>query len=363
LTIVNPTTLKSDRAETPVRIEEITADDRGVEITPKAVLSAGTNRLQIGYSAIELTSVEKVRFRYRLDGFDAAWIEAGRQRQAVYTQLPARSYRFVVQATNHDGSWSEPGAVWQFAITPMFYETAWFATMVITSLALIGWATWRFHIRRVRQQFALVLSERVRMSRELHDTLLQSLVGVAVQVGTVADALESSSPARQQIIRIRERVEEYIRDARQSIWNLRAPVLASRDLSSSLRCVGERAIGERPIALEIATVGEPVKYASEVEEQLLRIGQEAILNAALHADPTRIHIALQYSDDSLRLSVSDDGGGFDVAHAFANADGHYGLITMKERAEAAGGRLDISSTPSTGTSVVVAVRYSPPDLE
>src|SRR6185436_14346055 len=99
------------------------------------------------------------------------------------------------------------------------------------------------------------------------------------------------------------------------------------------------------------------------EEQLLRIGQEAILNAALHADPTHIHISLHYSDEALRLSVSDDGCGFDVAHAFGNADGHYGLITMKERAEAAGGRLDISSTPSTGTRVKVTVRYAPAESE
>src|SRR4051812_40732607 len=127
---------------------------------PKVVLPPRTNRLQIGYSAIELTSIGKVRFRYRLEGFDASWIEAGRQRQAVYAHLPPRSYRFVVQATKHDGSWSEPGAAWEFSIAPMFYQTAWFAALSLAGAVLIAWGAWRSHIRQVRQQFTLVLGER-----------------------------------------------------------------------------------------------------------------------------------------------------------------------------------------------------------
>ena len=360
LTIVNPRSLKSGRAPTLVKIEEATADDRVLGIVSEALLSPQTARLQIDYTAVELTAPQKVRFRYRLEGFDADWIDAGQRRQALYTHLPARKYRFHVVASHGDGSWNDSGASWDFSIAPMFYQTTWFAALCALALSLGTWAAWQLHLRHIRREFALLLGERVRLSRELHDTLLQSLVGVALQFDAVSKSLDSSSPVRGKVVRLRKQVEEYIREARHSIWNLRSPILETRDLVAALREIGEHATADKAVGFELTLSGTPSRYPVEVEEQVLRIGQEAVLNAIQHAQPHHILIELQYEDRSLALRVSDDGRGFDPAHTAAAADGHYGLVSMKERAEAAGGQFRLASGQGSGTLVEMVVPMPPP---
>ena len=357
LTVVDSRSLKKSRVPTKVKVEETTVDEHASSAVAQTVLPPRTTRLQIDYSAVELTYPEKIRFRYRLEGFDAEWIDAGRRRQALYTHLPPRTYSFRVVASNVDGSWNEPGAVWEFSIAPMFYQTAWFAAVCALVLGFCTWAAWEIHLRHVRRQFALLLGERVRLSRELHDTLLQSLVGIAVQVGAVANTLDASSTAKGQIVRIRKQVEEYIREARHSIWNLRTPILETRDLASALRDIGERATVNTPVAFEFKLSGTPSRQLEDVEEQLLRIGQEAVLNAVHHAQAHRIHVELEFGDRSLTLRVTDDGIGFDTRAVLgmSTPGDHYGLVTMKERAEQIGSLLTLTSEKGSGTLLEVVV--------
>ena len=143
----------------------------------------------------------------------------------------------------------------------------------------------------------MVLAERARLSREIHDTLLQSLVGVALQVDAISNTLDSSSSgARRQLVRIRRQVEAYIREARQSIWDLRSPVLETHDLHAALREFGKRATAGKPVRFATSVTGTPRQCSAKVENQLLRIGQEAITNAVRHADAKRIHLELTFDD-------------------------------------------------------------------
>ena len=205
-------------------------------------LPARTTRLEIQYAVLNLASLLKTRFRHRLEGFDADWIDAGTRTEAFYTNLPPRKYQFQVIASNDDGTWTEPAAVWDFSIAPMFYQTTWFAVVCVAAAIVAVAGIWHLHVRQVRQRFALLLGERARLSREIHDTLLQSLVGVALQLDVVANDLESSAPpAKEQFVRMRKNVEEYIREARQSIWDLRSLKLGCTDLAAALREAGEHA--------------------------------------------------------------------------------------------------------------------------
>ena len=125
----------------------------------------------------------------------------------------------------------------------------------------------------------------MRLSRELHDTLLQSLVGVALEFDAVSKSLDTSPDlAKARVVKIRERVEEYIREARRSIWSLRSPALETGDLIDALRDGAARATSDQPVELEFSVSGVPQRYASDVEHQLMRIGHEAVLNAARHAE-------------------------------------------------------------------------------
>jgi len=279
----------------------------------------------------------------------------GANREAVYTNLPPQQYRFVVEATNGDGVWTQ-GATWNFGVEPMFYQTRWFAALMTVMAGLLVAAVWRIRVRSVRRQFALVLAERIRMSRAIHDTLLQGLAGLALQVDDLSHTLEDADrqSARRRVVKMRRMVEEYIREARQSIWDLRSPRLAQSDLPNALKQAGERAIGERPVTLDFTITGTPHRCAPFVEEQLLLIGQEAVNNAVQHGRATRVGMEIFYDESHTRLRVSDDGCGFDPA-SLAEANGHYGLISMRERAEQVKGRVRIDSSPGRGTLVEAVV--------
>ena len=191
---------------------------------------------------LTLARSNRIRFRYRLDGFDTDWVDAGPRRTVFYTNLSPRDYRFRVEAHAEDGTWSTSAADWPFTIQPAIYQTRWFYASGVTMIVACIVLAWRFRLALVRRQFSLALAERARLSREIHDTLLQSLVGVALQFDGIANALGPSSvSAREQLTRIRRQVEAYIREARQSIWDLRSPILETHDLAAALARVRQGA--------------------------------------------------------------------------------------------------------------------------
>lgn len=356
LSIVNPRALREAPTRRPMAIEFVRADETPFEPVMGLTLPARTTRLEIGYSELNLSSPQRTRFRYRLDGFDADWVEAGTRRTAFYTNLPPRNFAFRVQASAADGSWLDRDATFAFAIAPMFYQTTWFTTGVVIMLALSVWAVWQLRLRQIRRQFALLLGERVRLSRELHDTLLQGLVGVALQFDAIAADVEVNAPGmRRSFVRMRKQVEEYIREARHAIFELRSQRLRRGDLMTALRTVGEHATADQGIRFEFEVDGDPRPCSSTVEGELLRIGQEAINNAVRHARPGTIRVDLSYTQADITLQVSDDGCGFDHHVAVETSADHYGLISMRERAEEIGASLVITSHPNQGTHIRASV--------
>ena len=359
ITVADPRRLAPQRPMPFVAIDEALADDVRLE---GAELPPGTSKVEILFTAPELTSPLKTRFRYRLEGFDPDWIEAGSRRSALYTNLSPQEYTFRVAVSQDDGRWSETEATWSFTLRPRFYQTWWFPVLVIATVAALVWGAWQIRVRQLRRQFSLVLGERVRLSRELHDTLLQSLVGVALEFDAVSKSLDTSpQTARARVIRIREQVEEYIREARRSIWSLRSPALETGDLIDALQEGAARATSGHDVAFTFEQSGDRRRLASQVEHQLLRIGQEATLNAVRHAAANRITMRLEFESSAVRLRITDDGCGFDTARGPEGTTDHYGLITMAERAQEAGGKLTITSSPGSGTTVEAVVPTSAAD--
>jgi signal transduction histidine kinase/ligand-binding sensor domain-containing protein len=356
VTVIDPRTLTSSGPPAPVRVERVIANETVLPPGFEGVLPPRTARLEIDYTVLNLTSPLKTRFRYRLEGFDADWIDADTRRQAFYTNLSPGPYRFRVVANNDEGTWAEPGAVWAFRIRPMFYQTPWFVGAGLASIVVAVLAAWRIRTRQLRKQFSLLLGERARLSREIHDTLLQSLVGVALQFDVIANDQDSLS-SKARLVRMRKEVEEYIREARQSIWDLRSPKLQRLDLPAALREAGERAAGDS-IGFTFTVRGTPYRCSANVEEQLLRIGQEAVMNASRHAHARQLSMELGYGEAAITLTVSDDGVGFNPDHAANGTNGHYGLTTMKERAENIGGGFTVASGDGRGTRIETVVPVS-----
>ena len=160
LTLLDPRTLDDNHppAPPPVRIDGAIANERRFRMAQRTSFPPGTGRLQINYTALALTAPNKIRFRYRLDGVDTSWVDAGSRRVAFYTNLSPRSYRFVVESSTEDGTWNTSTAAWDFAIQPAFYQAIWFYAACSGIVGFGLWATWRFRLGLVERQFSLVLS-------------------------------------------------------------------------------------------------------------------------------------------------------------------------------------------------------------
>ena len=355
LTVVDPRQASSERhrAAAFARIAGVTVDNRTASITTEGVLPAGTRTLQIDYTALRLTAPRQTRFRYRLDGFDPDWVDAGARRQAYYTNLAPGTYVFRVEASGDGGAWTAPEARWPFTVRPAFHQTLWFYALVGTALLLVAWGVAHTRVWLLNRQFQATLAERARLSREIHDTMLQSLAGIALQVQAIArqsapDAVEQQS----RLVALRRQVEEHMREARQAVQNLRSPMLESCGLAGALEEIGRRTVTP-PARFELSA-DAPIKLAAATEGELLRIAQEAITNAARHAGATTIRVDLHPNGGSIRLRVTDDGRGFDVNAMLSAGSAHYGLTGMRERAARIGGRLTVTSS-AAGTIVEAAV--------
>jgi signal transduction histidine kinase/ligand-binding sensor domain-containing protein len=356
LTVVDPRHIAHGPPRPIVaQIASATVDDRLVATASTSALAAGTRKLQIDYTALRLTGPGWLRFRYRLDGFDRDWVEAGARRQAYYTNLAPGNYVFRVQADGDGTQWTVPEARWQFTVQPAFHQTRWFYALSGVGVLLLAAAAAQTRVWILNRQFTATLAERTRLSREIHDTMLQSLAGIALQVqGIARQCVPQAATQREQLLALRREVEEHIREARQAVLNLRSPMLESCGLAGALREIGTRVIAP-PARLEV-TAGT-ISTSAAVEGELLRIGQEAITNAARHGGATDIRVDLRQESDVVRLRVTDNGGGFDV-DAVTAGNGHYGLLGMRERAERLGGRLTITSGAG-GTVIEASVPCAP----
>lgn len=352
--IADPANLLQNSTPPPVVIEHFTVDDAELPVTKP--IPPGHNRFVFQYAGLSYAAPSRVRYRYILEGFDKQWTDAGNRRTAYYTNLPAGSYRFRVQAASVDGVWSQTGAELAFSVRPPFYRTAWFLLLTLAALAAIAILIYRLRLRRLQAQFEAVLAERNRMAREIHDTLAQSFAGVSVQLELVSQLLAHSQPAAasQQLDRTRAYVREGLAEARRSIWDLRA-ITAQNTLPTRLTHLVEQSRTE-PLAVHLNIGGTYRELPSSVENELLRIAQEALTNVQRHANATEVNVDLRYDPNHLHLTIADNGSGFNPSHS---SNGHFGLQGMRERAAQIDAQLNITSSPNRGTTITLDLPVSP----
>jgi signal transduction histidine kinase/ligand-binding sensor domain-containing protein len=357
MTIIDPAQLPPGHPPALPRIEEVTADGRRIAPAQNLALPAGTSTLRIGYGTVSLSSASKLRFRYMLDGMDREWVQAGTGREATYANVPPGDYRFRV-STTRDGRWTE-ATLWAFSVSPRFYRTRAFAALIVLGSASMLALGWWLRLRAVRNQYALVFEERARVSREIHDTLLQSLAAIGVELESIATQLDASQePARQGLRRLRRQVGHCLREARDSILELRDNTLMKpRALIDLLRELTENTSRTKGTATEFSYTGRPRPCSPDADIQLFRIAQEAINNAIRHGQAKLVRVALAYRDDHLVLTIIDDGCGFvpDERDPKPAVGEHLGLVTMRERAARVRGRLTILSSPGQGTTIEATV--------
>ena len=352
---VDPLHLAINRVPPLLSIERMQVDDAPQIVSNTVSIGPGGRRLAIDYTALSFTAPQKVRFKYRLEGFDHDWVDAGPLRTAYYTNLPPGRYTFRVLACNNDGVWSTAPASLSLYLKPYFYQTKWFYFFLLSAVVLLWYAGYRWRMRQLESRFNAVMAERNRIAREIHDTLAQGFVAVSVQLQIVSRLLGSSTEsARQHLGQAQELVRHGLEDARKAIWELRSQSAENQDLAAQLAKMADRVTAGTEIRTEVRVNGAYRPLDKTLEGELVRIAQEAVTNAVRHAAPERIQIQLRFSGKQLELSVEDNGRGFS-GEMPAMRDGHFGIAGMKERAEQIGGILTVKSRSGEGTQVCIAV--------
>src|SRR6201988_171319 len=354
LAVIDPEHIPLNTAAPPIAIEQLFVDNQSIPLTQKVTLSPSSSRLDFYYTALSFIAPENVRFKYKLEGFDDNWIDGGVRRVASYTNLRPGNYQFRVIAANNDGVWNESGAAVAFYLEPRFYQSYWFFALVLVLLALTAWQLYRMRVRRMAHQFSAVLAERNRIAREIHDNLAQDILGISVQLELVARLMPTArDAAKSHLDRARILVRNSMTEARRYVWDLRSQELQKKDLPAALRDTTKRLTAENNVEAIVEVTGPLRPLPPSVETNLLRIGQEAINNAVKHARANRIDVTLNFDTRSVQLNIRDDGRGFDPEAQIA--DGHFGLIGMRERAEQIGAVLTIDSAVERGTQIAVNV--------
>jgi signal transduction histidine kinase len=330
-------------------------DGRPVEIHSASEIAFRGRELQIAYTGLSLMVPERVRFRYKLDGFDWTWTDAGTRRNVVYVNLPPGRYRFRVIACNNDGVWNTSGAGLAFRLAPYFYQTSWFAVSCVGVLALLIWGFHWLRVRRLVSRFQLVSRERARVTRELHDSLLQGFSGVVYQLEAAARLFESNPElSKERLDRAIDQADQSLGETRRTIMSMRLPALEHHTLPEALSTIGAQLTEGTPITFHLTVKGLIRQLGYEVQANIYLIGREAITNAVNHAEPRRILAQMTYSEREVRLTVQDDGSGFDLEAASEKKD-HWGVAGMRERANQIGASFTLESALGRGTKIGVSV--------
>ena len=363
---IDPAHLTRNTISPPVSILSIASENGRKAVSGPIRFPAGTHRIEIDYAGLSLSVPERVHFRYKLDGVDADWQNVGTRRQAYFNNLGPGAYRFQVIACNNDGVWNYDGASLDFLVAPAYYQTTWFRVLCALALTALLWALYQLRLHQVHRQLARGLEERLgermRIARELHDTLLQSFQGAVFQIQAARTMLLRKADNAMQVLD--EGIlaaEGGIAEGRAAIHDLRPEPITQRNLPQLLEETGhelaaaQRIHGESP-SFKVIVEGKERTLSLVLQDEIYKIAREMIRNAFKHAAASHIEVEIRYDHDQLRLRIRDDGKGID--HKILKPGGqteHWGIQGIRERTQRIGAQLEFWSEAGAGTEVELTI--------
>ncbi len=345
-------------AKPSIYLTDVTVGRNAQHAGHQLVLPPGTSHVEIDFGAVEISSPEKIRMQYRLDGVDSEWLNAGPNPHAIYSTMPVGTHILHIRACNRNGIWDQQGVAFTITQLPYFYQTRWFvAAMVALGVLLIGF----LYSLRVRQlshrmsaRFDERLAERTRVAREIHDTFLQTVQGSKM----VADHSLKNPADHARMLRAMEQLSTWLGQAteegRAALNSLRASTTEKNDLAEAFRRAIDECRNDSAMEISFSVKGKSREMHPVVRDEVYRIGYEAIRNACAHSGGERVDVALVYAHD-LTVQVSDNGIGIDSDVAEEGKEGHFGLRGMRERAERIGSKFSLVSSRDKGAVLTLVV--------
>ena len=324
-------------------------------------LPAGTTTIRFTYDALSLSIPERVRFKYLLKDSDDSWQEADTKRDAIYRNLSPGHYQFTVAATNGDGIWNPMNASIQLSIPPLFYQTIWFRMLAVLVFAMLVWMLFLVRLRqsneRIEARLGERLTERDRIARELHDTLLQGFQMLVLRFQVITDTISPENPARRLLEDSLSRAERTLQEGRDKVVALRSETESGNDLAVELAQFGHELSSGSKTTFQLTVEGNPRQIHPVVYEEIQMIAREAITNSFRHASATAIECVIQFATRHFLFVSRDNGCGIpDRVLQTRSKDGHWGLVGMEERAQKIGAVLRIGRGDTGGTEVALKLR-------
>jgi len=350
----------------PAVIDSVLVDDQEKALADgPLVIAPGQHRITFAYTTPPAPAPEQIHFRYRLADWDKNWIDAGNAREVSYTALPPGTYRFEVIAINRSGNSVSYPTRLSLRLKPFFWQTGWFRVLVVViAVALIVEITRRrthVNAERLSLQFQERAAERERIAYQIHDTVIQDMIGTALQLELLGFQI-SDQPQRaaSKLELLAGGLRETIARSRNMVWSLHSTAVVEYSLVEVLRhAEAEFRLGELP-RFELSSAGEPRDIHPLVRDEVYRICREALANAFRHANAQNVHVIVRFLPDVLEVEIGDDGLGIDEHTLLHGRPGHFGLPGMQAHAQRVGARIAISGRPGEGTRVLLSVKTKQP---
>ena len=359
LSSIDPRSLKRALVPAVTHITSLVVDGSPIEPVGNILVPSGRQRIVLGFVGLSLAIPERVKYRYRLDGFDHEWSEPVSAGEAIYTNLGPGTYRFRVMASNSDGTWNSVEQTLGFEIARAFWQTLWFRLAVALTVGFIAFAIYRIHLLQVIKQlnvrFEERLAERTLIAQELHDTLLQGFLSASMQLDVAIDQLPEASPVKKRLMRVLDMMRQVNEEGRNALRGLRHTNDASQDIALALSNLSQELKGTNDSTFKVLVEGSARPLLPIVRDEVYRIGREAVINAFRHSHAKNITVEMSYLEKQLRFVVIDDGCGINAEVLQSGRTGHWGLSGMRERADRIKARLKVRSRVGSGTEVELSV--------
>jgi signal transduction histidine kinase/streptogramin lyase len=345
------------RVPTP-SIRSISADGRPLGANHS--FPAKTQTLHVHYFGLDLSDPKAVVYRYKLEGSDQSWQDAGDRTEAIYTHLRPAKYVFGVMASEGGAVWSQPVESEPFTILPAFYQTWWFEALAVLSGVLLLWAALGARLRYVSKGIKMRAeeraTERIRIARELHDTLLQSVQGLLLSFHVAAEKVPDSHDSKQALEKALATADRVILDARDRLNRLRSEQVTSNEFEPSIEAFAADFRGPGKMEFAMECIGNRRPLNPDILEELCYIAREAITNSFRHSCGSHIVFTLDYGKNLFGVECRDDGRGFgEDTLREAESKGHWGFRGMAERADKIGARFSYESASGQGTRIRVVL--------